>query len=74
MIEQLEIKTKNIKFCAYLMLQGVNPVKVNKLGRGKGEFVYFMEQDRWDNFKITFNSSEYIKYAHCIEAVKDLCY
>ena len=73
-MEQKEIKTKNIKFCAYLMLNSVTPIRVNKLGRGKGEFIYMMEQERWDNFQISFNSSPYVKYAHCIEAVKDLCY
>lgn len=69
-----DFKSKNIKFCAYLMLNGVNPIRVDKFGRGKGEFIYSLEQERWDTLKLNFSSSEYIKYAHCIEAVKDLCY
>lgn len=73
-MEQEEFKSKNIKFCAYLMLNEVNPISVNKISRGKGEFVYFMEKERWENFKISFAGSEYIKYAHCVEDIKDLCY
>ena len=69
-----DFKTKNIKFCAYLMLNSVNPIKVNKFSRGKGEFTYSLTEERWDLFKLNFASSEYIKYAHCIETVKDLCY
>lgn len=67
-------KSKNIKFCAFLKLQGINPVNVVKITRGKGEFHYYMEQSRWDQFKINFNGSPYSDYAHCMESLKDLCY
>lgn len=71
---QQEFKSKNINFCAYLMMNEVAPSKVNKLGRGRGEFVYTLEPSRWDTLKLNFSSSEFRKYSHCIEAVKDLCY
>jgi hypothetical protein len=73
-MEEKEHRTKNIKFCAFLRLNKVHPAEVKKLSRGKGEFVYYMEEERWDNFKILFNQSQYIEYAHCLEAIKDLCY
>jgi len=74
--EEQEFKSKNIKFCAYLMLNEIKPIKVNKMPsqRGKGEFVYFLEPERWETFKLNFACSEFQKYAHCIEIIKDLCY
>lgn len=69
-----EFKTKNIKFCAYLRLNEIHPFKVNKISRGKGEFIYMLEDSQWDKFKIMFNRSEFIEYAHCLESIKDLCY
>ena len=72
--EEREYRTKNIKFCAYLRLQKINPFKVEKLGRGKGIFFFLLTEDRWDILKMNFNNSEYIEYAHCLEACKDLCY
>lgn len=56
------------------MLNEVNPIKVNKIARGKGEFIYMLEPESWEQFKINFAGSEFIKYAHCIEDIKDLCY
>ena len=56
------------------MLNEVKPFRVDKLGRGRGEFGYMIEEERWDKLKLSFANSEFIKYAHCMESVKDLCY
>lgn len=69
-----KIRTKNIKLCAYLNLKGINPVEVIKLGKGRGEFVFDLMDQQWNQHQIDFNNSDYIKYAHCIESIKDLCY
>lgn len=67
-------KTKNIKFCAFLRTKGINPTKIEKLSRGKGCFVYDINDDEWQKFKIAFNDSPFLDYANAIDAIKDLCY
>jgi hypothetical protein len=67
-------KTKNIKFCAYLRLMSVHPVKVEKFQRGKAIYVYSLTQQDWDKLKLEFNNSQFLEFANCLEAIKDLAY
>jgi hypothetical protein len=69
-----EVKTKNIKFCAYLRLEGINPIEVKKLERGKAEYVYSMEQKEFELHQINFNQSKFLDYANNLDAIKDLAY
>ena len=68
------MKTKNIKFCAYLKLHGINPVEVIKIAKGKAEYVYSIAEKEWDTWQIKFNNSDYLAYANNLEAIKDLAY
>ena len=67
-------RTKDIKFCAYLRIKGINPSEVERLARGRGCFLYEMSEEDWQKHKIDFNSSPYLDYANAINAIKDLCY
>jgi hypothetical protein len=68
------IKTKNIKFCAYLKLKGVNPSEVVKMGNGRAEYHYSMSLSDWEKHQIEFNNSPFLDYANNLEAIKDLAY
>lgn len=68
------MKTKNIKFCAYLKLKGINPIEVIKLQKGKAEYVYAIDEKDWDKHQINFNASDFLSYANHLEAIKDLAY
>lgn len=68
------MKTKNIKFCAFLKLKGINPVEVVKLGKGKAEYVYDIPEDHFNKFQIDFNNSYFLEYANHLESIKDLAY
>lgn len=66
--------TKNIKFCAYLKLKGINPIEVNKLGKGKAEYVYNITESDWNKHQVEFNNSPFVDYANNLESIKDLAY
>lgn len=68
------MKTKNIKFCAFLKLFSINPIEVIKIQKGKAEYVYDISESEWDKWQIKFNSSEFLAYANNLEAIKDLAY
>lgn len=70
------MKTKNIKFCAFLKLHNINPVQVDRLPgqKGKAEYVYDLTQEDWDRWQIKFNNSDFLAYANNLEAIKDLAY
>ncbi len=68
------MKTKNIKFCAYLKVKGINPIEVIKLSKGKAEYVYQIDSSDWEKHQILFNQSDFLDYANCLEAIKDLAY
>lgn len=68
------IRTKNIKFCAFLKLHGINPVEVEKIAKGKAEYVYDISEKDFEKWQIKFNSSEFLAYANNLEALKDLAY
>ena len=74
MESELLFKTKNIKFCAYLRLRNIHPIKVEKFDRGKGIYHYKMLQEDYDNLKLEFDKSKFIEYANCMDAIKDLAY
>jgi hypothetical protein len=66
--------TKNIKFCAYLRLQNIHPVEINKVERGRAEYVYKMDLKSWEMQQVQFNQSKFLDYANNLEAIKDLAY
>lgn len=70
------MKTKNIKFCAYLKLFGINPIQVEKMPgqKGKAEYVYNITLEEWERWQIKFNSSEFLAYANHLDSIKDLAY
>lgn len=68
------ITTRNIKFCAYLKLQGINPVEVKKISRGKAEYVFQVDEKDWEKYQVAFNNSQFLDYANALEAIKDLAY
>ena len=66
--------TKNIKLVAYLRFLDRHPDKVEKISRGKARYFFKMTESEWDQVKLDFNRSEFIKYAACMDAVLDLAY
>lgn len=68
------MKTRNIKFCAYLRLKNINPIEVLKISRGRAEYVYEIDQLEWEQHQVEFNKSNYLDYANNLEAIKDLAY
>lgn len=68
------MKTRNIKFCAYLRLKNINPIEVLKISRGRAEYVYEIDQLEWEQHQVEFNQSNYLDYANNLEAIKDLAY
>lgn len=70
----MTLKTKNIKFCAFLRLNSIHPSNVEKFARGKAEYFYSISSEQWEEYKKLFNESKYIEYGHCLEAIKDLAY
>lgn len=69
-----EVKTKNIKLCAYLRVQGIHPIEVRKLERGKAEYVYNLPQKEFELHQINFNQSPFLDYANALDGIKDLAY
>ena len=70
----IQHKSKNIKFCAYLRYRGIHPNEVDKFARGRAIYIYAMDERDWTKLKLDFDSSDYIEYANCLEAIKDLAY
>lgn len=66
--------TKNIKFCAFLRMKKIHPIGVEQIVRGRAEYKYNLSDEDWKQLKIDFNKSEFIEYANCIDAIKDLAY
>lgn len=67
-------KTRNIKFCAYLKIQGIDPVEVKKMDKGKAEYGFLISADDFSKWQIQFNQSKFLDYANALEAIKDLAY
>ena len=68
------VKTKNIKFCAFLKIKGINPVEVNIISRGKAEYCFEIDPKEWEKWKVEFNKSDFLDYANNLESIKDLAY
>lgn len=68
------MKTRNIKFCAYLKTKGINPIEVIKIAKGRAEYVYEISESDWQKHQVEFNSSSYLDYANALDAIKDLAY
>lgn len=68
------MKTKNIKFCAYLRLKGISPIEVVKLSPGRAEYVFNIDEKDWEKHQVEFNQSAFLDYANNLEAIKDLAY
>jgi len=64
----------DIWFIAYLLL---NQEKINdfvKLDRNKVRCNFEISEEKWHQYKLSFNNSEYIKFKALIEQVKDLSF
>jgi hypothetical protein len=68
------MKTRNIKFCAFLKLHEINPIEVIKISKGKAEYVYAVDEKDWDKYQVAFNQSKFLDYANHLESIKDLAY
>ena len=68
------MKTKNIKFCAFLKIKNINPIEVIKITKGKAEYVFDIEKGDWEKYRVEFNQSEFLDYANHLESIKDLAY
>lgn len=68
------MRTKNVKFSAYLQLKNIHPVDVIKLGHGRAEYVYNISEEDWSKEQIDFNASDFLEYANSLEAIKNLAY
>lgn len=70
-----EIKTRNIKFCAYLRMFKTHPTKIVKIGKGRAEYHYEnISAEDWEKLKQDFDKSDFIEYGNCLDAIKDLAY
>ena len=67
-------RTKNIKFCAYLRYNEIYPKEINLISRGKAEYLYEIGDTEWELLKLDFDKSDFIKYADCLDKIKDLAY
>lgn len=68
------MKTRNIKFCAFLRLHEINPIEVVKISRGRAEYVFDIDKSDWEKYQVMFNQSRFLDYANNLEAIKDLAY
>lgn len=66
--------TRNIKFCAYLRVKKIHPIKVDKFAHGRAIYKYRLAQEDWEKLQMDFDKSDYIEYANCLDAIKDLAY
>ena len=66
--------TKNIKLVAYLRFKGIHPDQVQQISRGKAKYLFKMSDAEWNQVKLDFDRSDFIKYAACMDAVLDLAY
>jgi hypothetical protein len=77
MLENSILFTVNIKFAAFLRMKHHHPDVVNKLARGKASYGYSsskIPESVWADLKSEFDKSEFITYAHCLDAIRDLAY
>jgi hypothetical protein len=69
------METKNVKFVAFLRLQDIYPSKVEKFARGKAKYIFAdLTPDKWNQLKLDFDRSDYLKYAQALDSVVDLAY
>ena len=66
--------TKNINFCAFLRMKNIHPDKVEIIRKGKASYHFNFDDQQWIDLKQEFNRSEFIEYASCLNAIKDLAY
>ena len=66
--------SKNIKFCAFLRHKNLFPHEVKVISRGKAEYIYAIGATDWQLLKLEFDRSDLLKYADCLDKIKDLAY
>jgi hypothetical protein len=66
--------TKNIKFVAYLKLKAIHPESVVKISRGKAEYHFELDSTYWEQLKLDFDKSDFLRYAQCLDSIVDLAY
>ncbi len=67
-------KTRNVKFVAYLRFIKIHPDNVEKFARGKANYSFEIDDEKWQGLKSDFDRSDFITYAQCLDAVTDLAY
>lgn len=66
--------SRNVKFCAFLRMKGKHPDEIKKFGRGRAEYGYKVTEQVWADLKSEFDRSDFLTYAHCLDAIIDLAY
>lgn len=67
--------SSDIWFIAFLMLKNYTIIKYDVLGRGKVKCYFnITEESTWQELKLEFNNSQYVKFKTLVEQVKDLGY
>lgn len=66
--------TTDIWFSAFLLYKGFEVTKLDKLSRGKAKLYFQLSSEKWDELKLEFNHSEFIKFKALVNQVKDLGY
>mgnify|MGYP007009265913 CR=1 FL=1 len=73
--ELLVMETKNVKFVAFLRMQGIHSDKVEKYARGKAKYCFTtMSEETWEQHKKEFDRSPFLTYAQNLDSVIDLAY
>jgi len=67
-------QTTDIWFSAFLLYKGLEVAKRDTLGRGKVRLYFKLSSKDWDDLKLEFNHSEFIKFKALVNQVKDLGY
>ena len=69
-----KIGTKDVWFSAYLQDLGHEIVAVNRITRGKAEYMFELSEEDWRKLKLDFHNSKLSKYKSLISKLKDLAY
>lgn len=68
------VKSKNIEFIAYLRLHDVKIVEVNKVAKGRAEYLLEVDPKEYDAHKIIFEQSDFKKFYDNLKSVRELAY
>ena len=49
---------RNVKFVAYLRFRKIHPDKMESLGRGRANYLFDMDETKWQALKVEFDSMD----------------